>query len=125
MSYIYYVWVTALLASYQDAIIAGMVKKGYMVGPAAKDGQIVSGAENSPAALIALSIYKTKETDCKAIYEDVIDLLTEMKAHFHSVIVSLSNDAVWVGPNILIQVKEKPKPLEPPPLPPEVKKNMN
>jgi hypothetical protein len=125
MSYIYYVWVTALLSSYQDGIIAGMVKKGYMVGPASKDGQIISGQENSPAALIALSIYKSGETDCNAIYKDLVTLLVEMKAHYHSVIVALSTDAVWVGPNIQIQVKEKPKAPEAPPLPPEVKKNMN
>lgn len=95
-----------------------------MVGPAAKDGQIVSGQENAPAALIALSVYKSSDTDCKKIYDDLIEVLGEMKAHFHSVVVSLSSDAIWVGPNIQLQVKAKP-PAEPPPLPPEVKKNMN
>lgn len=108
--YIYYCWITALLPSYQDGIIAGMVKKGYMVGPASKDGQIVSGQENAPAALIALSVYKAAETDCKAIYADLIMVLGDMKAHYHSVVVALSSDAIWVGSNIQLQVKQKSKP---------------
>lgn len=119
--YIYYVWITALLPSYQDGIIAGLVRRGYMVGPAAKDGQVTSVTEGCPAALIALSVYKQEETvDAKKVYEDVLAVLTEMPARYYSLVVSLSHEATWVGPNFSLPAKAKP---QPPPVPPTGKKS--
>ena len=122
--HIYYCWITALLSSYQDGIVAGLAKRGYMVGPAAKDGQVSIVQENSPSALVSLSIYKEEEINVNKIYDDVIAVLTEMKAYYHSVIISLSYEATWVGSNV--QVPPKPKPVgNPPPVPSGKKKNIN
>lgn len=122
MSHIYYCWITALLPSYQDGIIAGIARKGYMVGPAAKDGKVSVTMEKCPGVLFALSVYREEETNVNKIYDDVTAVLQEMNAYYYSVVISLSYEATWVGPNF--QVPEKDKKL-PPPLPPAVKKNMN
>lgn len=121
---IYYCWITALIPEYQDGIIAGMVKKGYMVGAAAKDGKVVSHMENRSAALIALNVYKSVDTEVAVtqVYEDLLAVLVEMKVFYHSIIVTAISAATWVGSNISIPVKEK---AQPPPLPPDIKKNMN
>jgi hypothetical protein len=121
--YIYYCWITALLPNYQDAIIAGFVKKGYMVGPAAKDGVLSLTKENCPAVLIALSLYKAEgELTPMQIYDDVTQLLTEINAKYYSIVISLSHDASWGGPNFSIPLKKK---AEPPPLPPGKKNEVN
>lgn len=119
--YIYYVWVTALLPEYQDGIIAKLVQRGYMVGPAAKDGQVSSKSEGCPSVLIALSVYKQEEeTDVKKVYEDVVSVLNEIPARYYSVVVSLSHEATWVGSNFTLPSKGKP---QPPPVPPTGKKS--
>lgn len=120
--YIYYVWVTALLPSYQDGIVAGMATKGYMVGPAAKDGSVTMASEDCPAALISLSVYREVETNVQNIYKDMADVLHDMGAYYYSMIVSLSHEATWVGSNFSVPKKAK---AVPPPLPPGTKKNMN
>lgn len=113
--YIYYVWVTALLPSYQDGIIAGLVRRGYMVGPAAKDGKVSCITEGCPAVLIALSVYKQEEEiDVKKVYEDTLAVLEEMKARYYSVVISLSHEATWVGANFTLPAKDKAGPPVPP-----------
>jgi len=113
--YIYYCWVTALLPDYQNGIIAGLVKHGYMVGPAAKDGKVASITAGCPSVLIALSVYKADESvTATTIYDDMVVILTEMNARYYSVIVSLSHEATWVGSNFSIPAKKK---AEPPPVP--------
>jgi len=119
--YVYYCWITALMPSYQDGIVAGLAGRGYMVGPAAKDGKVSSTMENCPGVLIALSVYREEETNVNKIYEDVVAILLDMKAYYYSVIISHSYEATWVGPNFQIPAKTK---ALPPPLPP-AKKNMN
>lgn len=119
--YIYYCWVTALLPAYQDGIIAGLVRRGYMVGPAGKDGKVASITEGCPSVLIALSVYKAEEAvTANTIYEDMLAILTEMNARYYSLIISLSHEATWVGSNFSIPAKKK---AEPPPVPPTGKKN--
>lgn len=121
---IYYCWITALVPQYQDGIIAGMVKKGYMVGAAAKDGNVTSHMDNRSAALIALNVYKIADGDIPVtqVYDDLLAVLVEMKAFYHSIVVTAMGGATWVGSNIPLPVKEK---AQPPPLPPDIKKNMN
>lgn len=122
--YIYYVWITALSSTYQDAIISRLVQRGYMVGPASKDGKVSLVTEGCPAALIALSVYKQEEeVDVKKIYEDIYAILKEIPAKYYSVVVSLSHEATWIGANFTLAVKDK---AGPPPVPPAGKKtNMN
>lgn len=120
--HIYYCWVTALLPSYQDAIIAGLVRKGYMVGPASKDGKLISPPnDNAPAVLFALSVYKAQEITVNQIYDDLIAVLKETKSYYYSVIVSLASEATWASGNFVIPAKNKPTP---PPVPGS-KKNVN
>jgi hypothetical protein len=121
--YIYYCWVTALLPAYQDGIIAGLAKRGYMVGPAAKDGIVTVGNESCPSVLIALSVYKAEETvNANVIYDDLLAILAEINARYYSVVISLSYEATWNGSNFSLPAKKK---AEPPPLPPSKKSNMN
>lgn len=121
---IYYCWITALIPQYEDKIIAGMVKKGYMVGAAGKDGKVTSNAENRSAALIALNVYHIANTEIShtQVYDDLVAVLGELQAFYHSVIVTAITNCTWAGSNILLPTKEK---VQPPPLPPDVKKNMN
>lgn len=125
--YIYYCWITALLPNYQDKIIAALVKKGYMVGPAAKDGQVAISSEKSPSTLFALSLYKAEEITVNQIYEDVVNILQEMKAHYYSVVISHSYESTWGGSNFQLPLKqgvvEKAPPS--PPTTPGGKKNVN
>jgi hypothetical protein len=110
---IYYCWITAMLPSYQDGIIAGLARKGYMVGPASKDGAIATGASDTkPSVLFAVSVYKAEETNASNIYTDVIAVLNDMKARYYSVIISHSYEATWAGSNIKL-------PGKPPPIPPQ------
>lgn len=120
--YIYYCWVTALLPSYQDKIVAGLATKGYMVGPAAKDGVVTTHSKDCPAALISLSVYRESETNVSKIYDDLTAVLQEMNAYYYSVVISHSYEATWGGSNFTLPVKPK---STPPPLPPGTKKNMN
>jgi hypothetical protein len=110
------------MPSYQDGIIAGLAKKGYMIGPAAKDGKVTLSKDDCPGALIALSVYREQETNVNNIYDDTLEVLKEMKAYYYSVVISHSYEATWVGPNFSIPAKSKPTPPAPP-LPP--KKNVN
>ena len=119
--YIYYCWVTALLPDYQDSIIAGLVRRGYMVGPAGKDGKVSSVTPGCPSVLIALSVYKADDAvTATTIYNDMVAILTEINARYYSVIVSLSHEATWIGSNFSLPAKKK---SEPPPVPPAGKKN--
>lgn len=118
--YIYYVWISAMLPNYQDGIVGGLVRKGYMVGPSAKDGGVTTGV--SPAVLISLGVYKPEEIDVNVIYSDVIEVLKEIKAYYYSVVISLSTEATWSSGNVIAPAKDTEKP-SPPPLP--NKKNTN
>jgi hypothetical protein len=99
---IYYVWITALTDSYQDGIIAGLVKKGYMVGPASKEGRIIAPGE-SASAVITLSIYSEKEFDAGKLHADTAVVLSDMKAYCYSIIASGAADCAWTGSNFNIQ----------------------
>jgi hypothetical protein len=119
--YIYYVWISAILPNYQDGIVAGLARKGYMVGPSAKDGVVTIG--HSPAVLIALSVYKPEEINVNTIYNDVVEVLKGIKAYYYSVIISLSSEATWSSGNVIAAIKDAEK-STPPPVP-GPKKNMN
>ena len=124
--HIYFCWITALLPNYQDGVIAGLVKRGYMVGPAAKDGGITITHGACPAALISLSVYKAEEITASDIYTDIAAIFAELKYYYYSIVVSLSQDATWNGPNFdHMTLKSDKETATPPPLPPGPKKNMN
>jgi len=54
---VYTCWITCLLESYQDRIVAGLIKRGYTVGEAS-DGKVAVNHEKQVSALIALTLYK-------------------------------------------------------------------
>ena len=120
---IYHCWVTGLLASYQDGIVIGMVRKGYMIGPAAKDGQVICNSKsNAPAFLIALNVYKLvdpSEITAQKVYDDLMDVLKDMNAYYYSIVISLGVDSIWSAANFDINVKKEE------PTPPSDKKNVN
>jgi hypothetical protein len=121
-THIFYCWITALIPQYLDGIIAGMAKKGYMVGPASKDGKLLSGGSNSPASLIAISVYKTSGVEIGTIYDDLAAVLLDMKAMYHSIVIAASYEATWIGSNIQLPTKTR---KDPPPLPPGDRSKMN
>jgi hypothetical protein len=104
---IYYCWITALLPSYQDGIVSGLASKGYMVGPAAKNGKVIfSMKENDPACVIALSVYKPDDLDMAKLYDDIVAILTDMKAYCFSIVISLSTHCTWIGSNFELPPKQ-------------------
>lgn len=105
---LYFCWVTGMMASYQDGLIAGLVKKGYMVGAASSTGEVVFvNGEDEPAVLFALYIYRFTEVDSTRIYADVNDVLNEMKALCYSIIVTPAvAGAMWMGANFKLPPKE-------------------
>lgn len=108
-----YCWITGVLESYQDPLICGLVHKGYMVGATANDGKVIVNYKNdSPCHVLALSVYKLVEPEilsAQKVYEDVSEILAEMKAYYYSLIVSKAADCVWSGSNFSIEKKIRPQ----------------
>ncbi len=118
----YVAWVTCMLPDYEDHILAGMVKKGYQVSPAAESGVVTLGAQGGPSVVVCFRIDSTKE-DIKVtdVSKDLMDLLNEKKFLYYSVIVSALAGSTWNTSNITF-----PKPAAvPPPLPSAPKSNLN
>lgn len=100
--YSFIAWLTVLTPKYADGIIAGMVKKGYSVSSISAPSDIVISKEGNPSAIVSLKITATKEIVTSAnIHTDLIAVLNEMKAYYHSVIVAPFVDCCWCGSNIV------------------------
>ena len=106
----YYCWITGVLEAYQNPLICGLVHKGYMVGAAEKGGKVITYAKSdSPAYIMALSVYKLVEPGtltAQKVYEDIAEILAEMKAYYYSAVVSLASDCIWVGSNFSLEKKD-------------------
>lgn len=101
--YSYIAWMTVLTPSYTDAIIAGLVKKGYSVAATAAKGDVLITKESNVSAIISLKITSTKEnSNSGSIYTDVMAVLNELKAYFYSVVVTPYVDCAWCGSNIVV-----------------------
>lgn len=96
-----------MLESYQDHIVAGMIKKGYTVG-LASTGKVAVNLDNQVSAVLALTVYKLSEEDIPItkVYEDLGFILTEMKGYFYSIIIAETNNSTWAGSNIFLQPKK-------------------
>jgi hypothetical protein len=106
----YYVFITALISSYEDMIIAALVKKGFQVSPLAESNQVTISDKDSVCAMIALRI----DTDMEIAYEihnEIQEVLISMNIVYYSLVVTESADCCWNISNIRV-----PKAL-PPPLP--------
>lgn len=111
MSYgIYYVFITALISSYEDMIIAGLVKAGFQVSSLAEDNTATIGDDDSISAMIALRI-DTEMAGAIVVIDEVERVLKDLKIVYYSLVVTESTDCSWdISPIKL------PKIL-PPPLP--------
>lgn len=96
-------WLVILTPSYIDSIIAGMVRKGYTVSATSSNGEVSIPENNSSSATLCLKISlvseSVKPTD---IHKDLIDILDDIKAYYHSVIVTPYVDCIWSGSNIVL-----------------------
>jgi hypothetical protein len=112
---IYTCWITCMLESYQDKIVAGLIKKGYTVG-LASSGKAVVNHENQVSAIIGLTVYKLskEELSITEVYEDFAFVMTDMKGYFYSIIVAETNNSTWAGSNIFLQPKKATQLLPPP-----------
>ena len=120
----YVAWVTCMLSDYEDHILAGMVKKGYQVSPAAQSGQITLGNQGSAAVVVCFRIDSSKEDiQVTDVSKDLMDLLNEKKFLYYSVIVSALTSSTWNTSNINIP-KAAPV-VEPPPIPSAPNGNLN
>lgn len=111
MSYgIYYVFITALISSYEDMIIAGLVKAGFQVSSLSEDNTATISDDDSISVMIALRI-DTEIEGAVAIIDEVEKVLKDLKIVYYSLVVTESTDCSWnISPIKL------PKAL-PPPLP--------
>lgn len=110
----YTCWITCMLESYQDTIVAELIKKGYTVGLAGV-GKVSVNKPNQVSAVIALTVYKMGEENIliTKVYEEVSTILTDIKIYAFSLIISESSNATWAGSNIYIQVPQKISQLPP------------
>lgn len=101
--YNFITWITVLTPSYTNAIIAGMVKKGYAVSSTAAKGEVLIAKDTNASAIISLKITSTIEgSNSGSIYKDLMEVLVEIKAFFYSVVVTPYVDCAWCGSNIAI-----------------------
>jgi len=107
---IYYVFITALISSYEDMIIAGLVKAGFQVSSLAEDNTVTIGNDDSISVMIALRI-DTEIDGAIVVIDEVKNVLKELKIVYYSLVVTESADCSWNISSIKL-----PKAL-PPPLP--------
>lgn len=114
MSYdTYYIYVTALISSYEDMIIAALVKAGFQVSPLSEDNNVTIGGDDTVSAVIALRV-DTELFGALNVFNKVESILKELKILYYSLVVVESTDCSWGASQIKI-----PKTIKalPPPLP--------
>lgn len=112
-----------MVLSYQDTLIAGMVKRGYTIGPASADLNLHNGTDNQPAFMIAFTAFKAgQDLLAKDIYKDIVEILGEINAYYYGIVVAQAYDSTWVGCNFNMSDKKR---ATPPPLPTPDKSRMN
>ena len=108
----------------EDAILAGMVKKGYVVSVVASNGIVSKEVENCPSVLITFRVDVAAEgIQAKKIHADLLAILAANEALYYSAIVSTLNDACFIGSNIKLNGSEPSE--APPQLPPPPNKDLN
>lgn len=96
---IYYVFITALISSYEDMVIAALVKNGFQVSPIAETNIVTTGNTDSVSAIIALRI-DSDDQNAFQIHTEVEKVLSGLRILYHSLIVTESADCVWGISNI-------------------------
>ena len=104
----FFVFITALIPSYENMIIAGLVKKGYQVGPASLTNEVTSGGQDTVSAVIALRIDSEEETiELQVVIQQ---LLEELKVIYYSLLVTVATDCCWNASGLQLP-KAPPPPL--------------
>lgn len=97
------VWITAMLQSYEDIILAGMIKKGYTVSAASFNSTVFDHDSNRPSYLIAFRAdYLHEEVTAAKVHSDLLVVLREIKVLYYSVCVSALAESCYVGTNIVL-----------------------
>lgn len=113
-------WITCLIKNYEDAILGGLVKRGYDVSAAGGEGKLSISGE--AACIIAISITTSNEEATASDISNVIKaVMDEHKFLYYSIVVSARAGASWYGSNIALP----PKPAEAPPISDPDKSNLN
>jgi hypothetical protein len=104
----YLVWITCLLAGYQDQIIAEIIKKGYTVSVPNKDTPIVYEPKlNLASALLSIRVQSNDPNTTTAILNtDIQTIMADKKLKSFSVIVAERISSCWAGSNFELS-KEK------------------
>jgi len=99
--------VTVLKPSVEDVLVAGLVKKGYQVGPLCMDKTTTTSCEG--CSLVALSVEgvlpKGKKLDCSVLLNQVQRMLRD-HSYFSVITMGSEGAATWMVGNI-----ELPKPV--------------
>ena len=115
------VWITCLIKDYEDAILGGMVKRGYGVSAAGSDGKLTIPGEAAVVIGIAVTT-SNEETTSSDINKAVQEVMDEHKFLYYSIVVSATTGASWYGSNIALPKKPV---VVPPPIPTPDKGNLN
>lgn len=105
---VYTCWITCMLESYQDQIVAGLIKKGYTIG-LASTGKVIVNQDNQVSAVIAFTAYNLSQEDLTItkMYDDICLILTDIKAYFYSIVIAEAVNSTWTGSNIFMQPKKQ------------------
>jgi len=114
MSNVYYVFITVLISSYEDMIIAALVKEGYQVSALSETNEVTIGNKDSVSAMIALRVV-AEATNANELNGEIQEVLDELKILYYSLIVTESVDCSWNVSDIKLP-RALPPPT-PPPLP--------
>lgn len=106
----YIVILTILTPHYIDNIISNLVKIGYEVSPASRDGKVSLTNETKPSTVLSLKLSKRSEldnlTDAPLVNKDVLKIIDDLKVlHYSIVVLSDQSDVCWCDSNILLNKK--------------------
>jgi hypothetical protein len=103
----YYAVLYASSDELANSLVATMVRRGYTIGPLGR--QLVTKAEDNPAASIAFSIFRVPRDDeerkaytAVGIYNEVSDVIKFLKGKFWGLAVGITAEFTWGIGNISI-----------------------
>jgi hypothetical protein len=100
----YYCWASLMIPDYANAIIAGMIRKGYEVSAGASNDAILHSRNNgaSHLFLVRVSLRKNDKTTAKKVGGDFSNVLDDVKAKHYCFMVAESSDAFYGVSNIIL-----------------------
>lgn len=113
------VWITCLIKEYEDAILGGLVKRGYSVSAASDKLSIASEASTVIGLKVTTSNEEVTASDISKVIKEVMD---DHKFLYHSIVVSPAAGGSWYGSNI--SLPKKPT-VVPPSIPTPDNENLN